>query len=808
VRGRRDHRQVTDAELIRRAEAAGISASYVDWRKRRVQVPGDTLKAILDALGQAGDPDSGAPRAEMPAALPRRPHDRSWGLTVQLYSVRSRQSWGHGDFRDLADLATWSAKDLGAGFILVNPLHAAEPAPPVSDSPYLPMTRHYVSPLYLRIEDIPEYRRLTRTQRQEIAELAGPLKAASRTPDLIDRDRVWSAKRAALLLIRSAGLSESRQADFERFKREQGRALGDWANWCALAGVHGADWRRWPAELADPARVNRLITEGPLAGLGAEADFHAWLQWLADEQLAAAQQAALAAGMPIGLIADLAVGVSPGGADAWARQDLLVRGVSVGAPPDGFNQRGQDWAQLPFNPRRLVSTEAEPFAELMRSSLRHAGGLRVDHVMGLMRLWWVPEGRSPDEGAYVSYDHRLTVGTLAAEAAKAGAIVIGEDLGTVEPWIRQHLASQHILGTEMAWFASQNDGSPLPPSRWRRWVMATVGTHDVPPVAGFVAGDQVTVRARLGLLGNPEAERCALDETLARWMTTLAGEGLLPAGAAGEPGRQPPAQEITVAMYGYLALAPSVLIGVALVDAVGDRRTQNIPGTSDEYPNWRIPLCDSEGSAVLIEDLPDLPLVREVIGAVRRLSGAAVAFLRPQRPDDVVTALAEQAGQGRRRVRALQVGRGLIDRVLRDHGDRVAALDEELCHVGAPVPPLARDYVEKPGRVRREQFVLVGCLEAIHDGAEGRVRQFAGDYVLPRGLLGGRVWQGRQAGLGVPGACVGLVCLPFGADLRLARDAAIGEASQQLPAQFGIDHEPFDLLGSRQQAGQQVNIGC
>ena len=634
---------MTDADLIRRAEAAGISASYLDWRKRRVWVPDETLKAILGALGQVGEAGElgsgvtepgvtgpgvtalGQVPASGPAALPRRPADRSWGFTAQLYSVRSRQSWGHGDFRDLAALAVWSARDLGADFILVNPLHAAEPSPPVSNSPYLPMTRHYVSPLYLRIEDLPEYQRLTRAERQEITELSGPLKAASRTPDLIDRDRVWAAKRAALELIRSAGMSETRRLDFERYRREQGDALADWANWCALAQVHGPDWRGWPAGLADPRRVSRLMSAGTLAGLSESADFHAWLQWLADEQLEDAQQAALAAGMSIGLITDLAVGVSPGGADAWVWQDLLVPGMSVGAPPDGFNQRGQVWGQPPFNPQRLISTGARPFAELLRASFRHSGGLRMDHVMALMRLWWVPEGFSPDQGAYVNYDHRLTVGTLAAEAARAGVVVIGEDLGTIDPWIRQYLASQHILGTEMAWFARQGDGSPLPPSRWRRLVMATVGTHDVPPLAGFVAGDQVTVRTRLGLLANPDAERVALEQTLARWRAILARERLLPpetrgegAGeAAGEHGRQPTLREITLAMYGYLALTPALLIGVALTDAVGDRRTQNIPGTTDEYPNWRMPLCDSEGAAVLIEDLPGLRLVEAVVSAAR-----------------------------------------------------------------------------------------------------------------------------------------------------------------------------------------------
>ncbi len=604
---------MTDRELITRAEELGVSTSYLNWRKETVQVPAGTLRAIVDALGDPPEPGRPEPGSSGPTARPRVPRKRSWGLTVQLYSVRSRRSWGHGDLRDLADLARWSARHLGASFILINPLHAAEPVIPVSNSPYLPMSRRYLSPLYLRIEDIEEFQLLNPAQRQYAEELAGPLRAASSTPDLIDRDRVWAAKRLALELVHAVGRSPAREADYRRFAEREGAELAAWASWCALAEQHGADWRRWPAELADRDRAATLTASSPLAE---RAEFHAWLQWLTDTQLAGAQRAALAAGMSIGVISDLAVGVHPGGSDAWAHQDMLVRGISVGAPPDGFNQRGQDWAQPPWHPQRLAAAAARPLADLLGAAVRHAGGLRVDHVMGLMRLWWIPEGMTPDQGAYVSYDHRLMVGALTEQTARADAIAIGEDLGTVEPWIRRYLASQRVLGTEMAWFAREPDGSPLRPPGWRRRCMATVGTHDVPPVSGFVTGDHVTVRAQLGLLKDPGGERKGSELRLSAWQDALTAQHLLPAGP------RPPAEEFTVAMYGYLALTPAVLVGVSLADAVGDRRTQNVPGTSDEYPNWRVPLCDSEGKAVLLEDLPDIELVRSVVRA-------ASAFTRP-----------------------------------------------------------------------------------------------------------------------------------------------------------------------------------
>jgi 4-alpha-glucanotransferase len=345
-------------------------------------------------------------------------------------------------------------------------------------------------------------------------------------------------------------------------------------------------------------------------GLLQAADFHAWLQWLVDEQLAAAQEAALAAGMSLGVLHDLAVGVHPGGADAWAHQDLLIRGISVGAPPDSFNQRGQDWAQPPWNPQRLAAAGYRPLAELFGAAFRHAGGLRVDHVMGLMRLWWVPEGMTADRGAYVRYDHEASVAALAGAARAAGGVAIGEDLGTVEEWIRSYLARRDVLGTEMLWFAQERDGSPLRPAHWRRDCMATVGTHDVPPVAGFLTGDQVTERARLGLLTSPEPEeRQRAAGLVAAWCDALEVEGLLPPGAPRETA------DVTIALYGYLARTPARLIGVSLADAVGDVRSQNIPGTSREYPNWQIPLCDAAGRPVLLEELPALPLVLAVARA-------------------------------------------------------------------------------------------------------------------------------------------------------------------------------------------------
>jgi 4-alpha-glucanotransferase len=606
---------MTRSDLVRRAKARGVAASYRDWRGREVEVGSDTLAAILDALAEAAPPAASAfgilPESGAAAAPPSapRPDRRSWGFTVQLYALRSRGSWGHGDLRDLGDLAAWSGRGLGAGFVLCSPLHAAEPRPPLSASPYLPMSRRFTSPLYLRIEDIPEYGRLGADRKEQIAALAAPLRARNATADLIDRDAVWTAKRAALEILWAAAEDPRRRAACERFRARQGRALDDWATWSALADVHGPDWRQWPARLRDPRSAAVAAERARLAGA---ASFHAWLQWLADEQRSAAQRAARAAGMDIGIIHDLAVGAHPGGADAWAGQDVIVSGVSVGAPPDEFNQVGQDWTLPPWHPDRLAAQGYRPLAGLIDATLGHAGGIRADHVMGLFRLWWVPAGMTPDRGTYVRYDHEAMVGVLASRAARAGALAIGEDLGTVEPWIRRYLAGRGVLGTSMLWFERSADGTPLPPAGWRRDCLATVGTHDVPPAAAFVTGEQVALRARLGLLARTEdAERADAAAAVAAWRSALAGQGLLAARSAVTP------DEFTVALYGYLARTPAVLIGVSLAEGVGERRPQNLPGTSTEYPNWRIPLGGPDGRPVLAEQLAADPLLAATVRAVR-----------------------------------------------------------------------------------------------------------------------------------------------------------------------------------------------
>ncbi|SOD66313.1 4-alpha-glucanotransferase [Streptomyces zhaozhouensis] len=541
---------------------------------------------------------------------------REVGLMVQLYSTLSRRSWGMGDLGDLADLATWAGSAGGVGFLQLNPLHAAVPpveGETVDPSPYRPATRRFADPVHLRVERVPEFDALDPAGRARMAPLLArgdALRRAvldERRP--IDRDAVWATKRAALELLHAVPPSPERAAAFRRYVDSCGRALTDHATWCALAERHGPDWHRWPPGLRRPDSPE---TEAARRALAARVDFHRWLTWLTDEQLAHAQRAATEAGMGVGLLHDLAVGVHPDGSDAWAGQDVFAGGMSVGAPPDAFNERGQDWGLPPWRPDALAEAGYAPYLELAGALARHAGGLRVDHVMGQFRLWWIPRGAEPRDGTYVRYDADAMLAVLALAAHRAGAVLVGEDLGTVESGVRERLAERGVAGTSVLWFERHWDREgrpPLEPAEWRANCLATVTTHDLPSTAARWDGSDVRLRARLDLLADPEAARREAEEELADWRETFVRRGLL-APDGGE-------EERIAAAYRFLALTPARLLGVWLPDAVGDRRPQNVPGTWREYPNWRLPVADADGRPVSLEELTASERLARLLAAVR-----------------------------------------------------------------------------------------------------------------------------------------------------------------------------------------------
>ena len=610
---------------------ARVDAVQIDHREQDREVDGRLVSAAGFRL-PAGLPlgyhrlvaVSGEERAEstlivtpaflgLPEALGER---TTWGLATQLYSVRSRGSWGIGDLTDLTDLAVWSASRHGAGYVLVNPMHAAEPSPPLEPSPYLPTSRRFFNPLYLRVERIAEYADLPAPELARLRALHQELAAEVEKADLIDRDRAWAAKESALRTLYAAGRTAGRELAFRAYCAAEGEGLSDFACWSALTVALGRDWRNWPEDYHDPRspQVRRFRDENT-----AEIDYHRWLQWCLDEQFRNAQAAARSAGMELGIVHDLAVGVNPAGADAWSLGSTFARGVSVGAPPDQFTQLGQDWGQPPLRPDRLAETAYRPFRDLVAGILRHAGGIRVDHIIGLFRLWWVPRGGSAAEGTYVAYDHEAMIGILALEARRAGAVVIGEDLGTVEPWVRDYLTERGILGTSVLWFEqdwSTPGGMPYPPEQWREYCLASVTTHDLPPTAGYLAGDHVRLRHRLGLLTESlEAELAHDAAEREQWFAVLRAEGLL---AEGED--DPDA--VLLALHRFLVRTPSRLRNLALVDAVGERRTQNQPGTVDEYPNWRVPLGGPDGQPLLLEDVFASPRAAALCNEIAQCTGA------------------------------------------------------------------------------------------------------------------------------------------------------------------------------------------
>jgi 4-alpha-glucanotransferase len=527
------------------------------------------------------------------AAPPEVPSSPStWGWMLQLYALRSARSWGIGDLGDLQQFVRWTAAEHGAGAVLLNPLHAPGPTHPVQPSPYTPSSRRFANPLALRIEDLEAYRRADPDTRAEV----DALRVSASTPR-IDHDLVWAAKRAALeLLWRSAGRPDP--------LGEVSVGLRDWATYCALAERHGGRWSTWPEALRD---VTGSAVAAARRELAPRVAFHSWVQQRCAEQLMAVRDSARDAGMALGVLHDLAVGVDADGADAWALADVLATGVSVGAPPDNFTPRGQDWGLPPWRPDRLAATGYGALKDMLRAVLAHADGLRIDHVAGLWRLWWIPPGDGPDRGTYVHYDADTMLAVLALEAHRAGATVVGEDLGTVEPEVTQALAGNGMLGCAVSWFTRDQtapDEPLLASVKWPSRAAASLSTHDLPTAAGFLRGEHVRARADLGLLDDVPAEQANADKERAEWLALLRTEGALDSA-------EPDESQIITAMHRFLAKTPSRLKLISPYDVIGETRQPNLPGTVDEYPNWRLPLPQT------LEQFQADPRVAEVTAAFR-----------------------------------------------------------------------------------------------------------------------------------------------------------------------------------------------
>lgn len=585
------------AELVLGSEGVGPEGGGPE-EARKVPVregPTGATAVIADNLPlgwhqlrlEAGAETALIPLAVAPFRLPRPA--RAWGWSAQLYATRSAAGWGVGDLVDLRTLAEHAGSRDGADFILVNPLHAAATCTPMQPSPYTPGSRSFTHPIYIRVQETSAYRDAAAPVRAQVDELRPPF-----DPQRIDRDLTWAAVEPALRALWQG----APRPELTAF-RAQHPGVDEFATWCAIAAEHGCDYRRWPTRLRRPDSPAVAAYRNARRD---EVDFHVWCQALADDQLGAAAQAARDAGMRVGIVNDLAVGVDAGGADAWSLQDVLASGMSVGAPPDDFNQQGQNWGLPPWQPHALRASAYQPFRQMLRAVLRHAGGVRVDHVLGLFRLWWVPGEASAADGTYVGYPARDLLGVLTLEAARAGAVVVGEDLGTVSPQVQVELAGRGVLGTSVLWFERRQD-RPKPLEEWRPDAMAAVTTHDLPTAAGFLSLEHVRLRTELGLLSrDPQQEMSGARRERDQLVESLEATGLVNPGADTET--------LIAAMHAALLRTPARLLTAFLPDAVADLRQPNLPGTVAEYPNWSLPVADGARGGqrpLTLEEILDHP---------------------------------------------------------------------------------------------------------------------------------------------------------------------------------------------------------
>jgi 4-alpha-glucanotransferase len=587
--------------------------------ERRLLALPEALPLGYHRLEVAGEATAGAscattlivaPRqAYLPDALRRGPG--LWGLSLQLYALQGRKSWGLGDFGDLAGFAAQAAH-LGAGALGLNPLHALYPGNPAHASPYSPSSRCFLNPLYIAIEAVPDFAQCERTTDADLAAL--------RAAPLIDYAAAAAAKLPWFELLYAAFRTNhlapgtARAAAFRAFQRQGGGALHRFSLFEALAehlrgGRPGhLPWRLWPAPYRDPESAETAEFARDHAD---RVIFRQYLQWEADRQLGCAAAACARGGMPVGLYRDLALAVDADGADAWSEQALIAAGISTGAPPDDFALQGQSWGLPPFNPHALRDAAYRPFIACLRANMRHAGALRIDHVMGFARLFWIPAAAPPAAGGYVRYPLDELLAIAALESRRAGCAIVGEDLGTVPAGLRERLNAAGILSMRLLYFERRDDGGFRAAESYPELAHVAIGTHDLPTFPGYWREHDIALRAALGLLPAPDSEmRLRQDRARARaaLIALLYGAGLLPSpdeAAADIP-------ELVDAAYRFLAATPSRLLMVHLEDLLGVMDQVNLPGTVEEHPNWRRKL------PLRWEDLATLPQLRRLAEALSR----------------------------------------------------------------------------------------------------------------------------------------------------------------------------------------------
>ncbi len=536
------------------------------------------------------------PRAFVPEIVERGAG--AWGIATQIYSLRSERDWGVGTYGNLADLAEGAAR-LGAACVGINPLHALFPADPERFSPYSPSSRRFLNIAYIDIEAIPEFRECLEAKRMFASPGYQATVARLRGYSQIEYPDVMRLARPMLEVLNRwfrrtrMGDDDPRGQAFRAFQAEMGEAGRRFSVFEALHDRFSRDgkayWRQWPKEYRRPD--SPAVADFVLEHVE-QVEFYQWLQFIADQQLAEAQARGKAAGAAIGLYRDLAVGIAGDGAEAWAQQESLALGVSVGAPPDPLALKGQDWGLVPFNPITLREHFYAPFIEVMAANMRHAGALRLDHAMSLARLYWVPPGQPADQGAYVRYPAEDLFRLVALESQRNRCLVIGEDLGTVPDGFRERMDRMGIFAYRVMVFEKTRDGAIRAPDQFDAKALAIAATHDLPSLRGWWAAKDIDRREKLDLYprqGQAAEERAARAADRVAMVAALAGQGLLSADFPVTPTlADAQAVALAAAAHAYLGRSASRLTMVQMEDVLGQEVQMNLPGTTTQHPNWRL----------------------------------------------------------------------------------------------------------------------------------------------------------------------------------------------------------------------------
>jgi 4-alpha-glucanotransferase len=531
---------------------------------------------------------------------------RCWGLALQLYSLSSGRNWGCGDLSDLNQVVEWAGKRLGAGLIGLNPLHAIRNTVPHHTSPYAPYNRLAINELYIDLERLPEFFASEDAQKlYRSAEFQAKLQAL-RENRRVDYDAIAEAKRTMLDLAYRQFLKEAyagaepnlepktaRAKLLERFIQAEGEPLELYATFQTLEEERRmiqsktVTWQEWPKQFVSPGSAAREYGRRHRKRIR----FFQYIQWIASEQLQEVRRTAEAAGMPIGIYIDLALGAERTGAEAWMYQSVMALDADCGAPPDAFAPQGQNWGLPPLNPVALRPSRYELLIQLLRKNMRFGGAIRLDHVMAFCRLFWIPKGKSATEGTYVHYPFEDLLAIIALESHRSKTVVIGEDLGTVPDWVREHLTKAHVLSYRVVYFERRGDGSWKSPGEYPQQALAVAGTHDLPTLTGFWSGEDLQLRAGLGAFPDEASRRQAWEERQrdkGRMLAALKQEALLPSGVSDNPAAVPAmTPALCRAIHAYLARTPAWLVLANLEDGLEEISQTNLPGTVENHPNWR-----------------------------------------------------------------------------------------------------------------------------------------------------------------------------------------------------------------------------